>query len=666
MKCPSCGALINNRSDCCRSCGQQFDENSARRVALVFDIRQQVRYLESLKSYFSTSIETVSEKLEKLEQQLDLSIRDDHGKRDGESMPDPIQPLTPDADEATAVTEFFDEAKADTQVFPHEQPRKEHAVPEPSAMPKDQSGRISTLESEVRFGQRWILVIGIVTMVFAVGYFLKYSFARGWIGPIGRTAMAYAWGLSLLGVGEYTQRRSYRMFGLYLVGGGIAVLYFATWAGFQMYGLIPQTMAFLIMIVITAFAGIFAHTYTAKWLAVLGLAGGFFTPLLLSSGTANQIALMTYMVILNAGILWLASRHRWFLLESLGFVATWLLFSGWYSGHYTSAFFTPTTIYLNLFFLIYAVVPVAPAIFRGESLSPGRLWYMAPNALIAIAYAIAIIEPRFGLEAVAIVTVSYSGVFLFLAHRLSRIDHIGQSFWYLVGNAIFFLLITVPLLFTGNWLTIFWTLEGGLLIFFGRKLNRRWIFITGAVLMIAMAVRYLFHDYPVLFHLKTVPLMFRTGFFPMFVERLLTGTVVIGSLYAVQRRNPDIPMLHTGGAVGVGSLLFVVLTIETAGWFHDYLPEAQFASVSVLWTLFAATLMVNGFRYGRASLRMVSLGIFMLTVVKVFLLDISRFSTPFRIISFMALGLILIAVSWLYYRFRDQLLARDRSDGNNR
>jgi uncharacterized membrane protein len=43
-------------------------------------------------------------------------------------------------------------------------------------------------------------------------------------------------------------------------------------------------------------------------------------------------------------------------------------------------------------------------------------------------------------------------------------------------------------------------------------------------------------------------------------------------------------------------------------------------------------------------------------VLKVFVVDLANVSTPFRIISFVVLGLMLIGASYLYYRYREYIV----------
>ncbi|MBM3708774.1 MAG: DUF2339 domain-containing protein, partial [Actinobacteria bacterium] len=56
----------------------------------------------------------------------------------------------------------------------------------------------------------------------------------------------------------------------------------------------------------------------------------------------------------------------------------------------------------------------------------------------------------------------------------------------------------------------------------------------------------------------------------------------------------------------------------------------------------------------------VAIGLFYLTILKVFLYDLASLDTLYRIFSFVGLGLILLATSYLYQRYRTIVLGSDR------
>jgi uncharacterized membrane protein len=74
--------------------------------------------------------------------------------------------------------------------------------------------------------------------------------------------------------------------------------------------------------------------------------------------------------------------------------------------------------------------------------------------------------------------------------------------------------------------------------------------------------------------------------------------------------------------------------------------------LSVLWTLYAAAALAWGFLRSNAALRYAALGLFGLTVVKVFAVDLAAVKTAYRILSFLILGVMLLLVSLLYQKAR--------------
>jgi len=534
----------------------------------------------------------------------------------------------------------------------------------PTAPPSAERSSVSSKITELRLGQKWLLVAGLVITVLAVGYFLQYSFERNWIGPAGRVSLAYLVGIGMLGVGEFCRRRKFELFGLYLLGGGVAVLYFASYAAFQIYHLIGQLPAFGLMALVTVLAGMLSLFYDTKWLAVLGIIGGFLTPVVLSTGADNQVALMTYMTILNGGILAIAAFKRWHLLNYLGLAFTWLLFTAWYVRHYVDPKFWTTTIFLNLFFLVYALVPFAYYFARKSQQQVTGFGITIPNAFVAYGFSFAMIQSHFSLQMVSVVSVIYAAIFLGMATYLHRCNRENlEAFILLLAKGLLFLVITVPILFSEHWITVFWAVQGVVLMWAALRLNDTRLRYGAVVLLLLATAKFVFHDYVVVFELQVVEMFYRDGFARSMVERWATIVVTLGVLFQAAR------MLKASGfdkgdwwenlaAIFLGSfgvLLFVAANIEVATFFHDAVPRARFASISVLWALFASALMILGFMRDSTLLRQCSFVLFAGTIVKVFVRDMANVDTPYRILSFLVLGLMLGGASYLYHRFKGRI-----------
>jgi hypothetical protein len=83
--------------------------------------------------------------------------------------------------------------------------------------------------------------------------------------------------------------------------------------------------------------------------------------------------------------------------------------------------------------------------------------------------------------------------------------------------------------------------------------------------------------------------------------------------------------------------------------------EVSGSMLTIAWGAEALVLLGTGFAFRDRWLRLQGLGLFLVCVLKLFLYDLRNLDTPFRILSFIALGLILLGVSWIYTRFREQL-----------
>ena len=102
-------------------------------------------------------------------------------------------------------------------------------------------------EWEKWIGVRGAAVLGGIVFAMAGLYLFKYSIAQGWISPTIRVIGAVLTGLGAL-VASQKLRERYEVTGQALGGGGIVVLYAATWASKTLYDLIPLPVAFLLMV----------------------------------------------------------------------------------------------------------------------------------------------------------------------------------------------------------------------------------------------------------------------------------------------------------------------------------------------------------------------------------------------------------------------------------
>jgi uncharacterized membrane protein len=192
---------------------------------------------------------------------------------------------------------------------------------------------------EAFMGVKLFAWVGGLALFLGIVFFVKYSFEHNLITPEMRVAIGTLTGLGLIAGGLLMPRPKFTVTAQTLCATGIVTLYGVTYAAYGVYHFLHPITAFGTMAGITAAAFLLAVRLDAQVVAVLGLLGGFLTPLLVSTGEDNAPALFGYLAALDVGLIAVALRRRWRYLIPLGAAATVLLQVAW-----VAAFFTPEKI----------------------------------------------------------------------------------------------------------------------------------------------------------------------------------------------------------------------------------------------------------------------------------------------------------------------------------
>ncbi len=179
-------------------------------------------------------------------------------------------------------------------------------------------------------GVKMFAWIGAFVGFLAVAFALKYSFEQGWISPAVRVASGLVIGISLLGGGLWLNRERYAASVQAICGAGIVILYADLYAAHAYYKLIESPyVTFACLSLVTAVAFILAVRLNAQAVAIIGLLGGFLTPVLIRTGHDNPLGLFGYVALLDIGLLAVALRQRWLHLTLLAGVATVVMQLAW-------------------------------------------------------------------------------------------------------------------------------------------------------------------------------------------------------------------------------------------------------------------------------------------------------------------------------------------------
>jgi hypothetical protein len=197
--------------------------------------------------------------------------------------------------------------------------------------PPPAPGWMDSFNWEQFMGAKLFAWLGGLALFLGVAFFVKYSFEHELIPPAVRAALGFLLGAGLIVGGLKILRVKYAITSQTLIASGVVSLYAVTFAcrsiyHFEFFGPVPT---FLLMTLITAMAFILAVRLEAQVVAILGILGGFLTPVLLTTGVDNPVGLFGYLALLDIGLVAVALHRSWFYLVPLGATGTVVMMVGW-------------------------------------------------------------------------------------------------------------------------------------------------------------------------------------------------------------------------------------------------------------------------------------------------------------------------------------------------
>lgn len=189
--------------------------------------------------------------------------------------------------------------------------------------------KLGAVDWERWIGVRGAAVVGGIVLALAAILFFRHAFERGWIQPSVRVAIGVASGIALIGGGWFTRRRGFRWAPDALAGAGIVALYATIWAADKRYSMISIAASFPLMAVVTALACVIAVRFRSLFAVLLGLVGGFATPLLLTTGENRPLSFFGYILLLDLGLVFVGRKRKWPSIGILALLGTFLMEGLW-------------------------------------------------------------------------------------------------------------------------------------------------------------------------------------------------------------------------------------------------------------------------------------------------------------------------------------------------
>jgi len=497
-------------------------------------------------------------------------------------------------------------------------------------------------------GRRVLGWVAVGLLVLAATFFIKYAFDTIF-GPTARVAIGALVGIGLCLIGGRFGHRGKSLVCAMICSAGLLVLYLSIYVAFGYYTLLQPLVGGAFLAVIVTEGVLLSIWYRAKPLAYLALAGALLVPILVPADEDRYLGFFLYLMVVNAAAAVLLRYVAHPGLRLLTYLGSQLLFWIWFSFHY----------------------------------HPEKL-----GAVIAVQtglYAVWLLVGRFTLakteiaERIAMWLATALCFFLAL-HRIVNEEAtewrgvlaLGFALWYavlaraalpaaakditrlatLTALAFGFLGVAIPLHADAPWTPVGWAVIGTVLWWFGLRVRQDFLrfggllYLSGSLVALLWAWTIVQPD---------------SILFPFFNPRSLPIIAVAGCLLRVawlahryQNRQSE---LNTGVryAAGLGAvgLVWVMLTWETLHTGRDIFEFSELGSqtaLSIVWAIYAATLLAIGFSLSNPPVRWTGLGLLVITVLKLITYDLSELPEIYRALTFLAVAIVTAAAAWGYHR----------------
>jgi uncharacterized membrane protein len=403
-----------------------------------------------------------------------------------EVPPPPSVPPAPEVPSAQASADLPSAPPPSPRASPTQAARTPIPAPEPRkpfAFEEETTAR----ELEQTLGGQIALWFGIALLFLAAVFFLSWAWTR--LGPWARLAIGYLGGLALVELGWLSRRRSAGWFVDGSIAAGLAILYLTTWAGLQRYGVMRFELAFALMVATTAFGMGLAIGRDSQLLATLSVLGGFLTPVVLQSeGNAGKpLGFFTYLAVLNAGLLTVATRNRWELQRWLCLIATWILLMGWSMEHYREALAGLVFGFITLYYALFMLAVLVPMFTRRAPTSDSDMALLSVATLLYVPAGQAVVAPLLG-DYPAAFLAGLGALYLLLAwlgYRTVPEDTLLSGGFATLGITL--LTIAIPVQFKASVVAPIWNLEAMLLVALGIGYSSRLLYGLGLALWVLHA-----------------------------------------------------------------------------------------------------------------------------------------------------------------------------------
>jgi uncharacterized membrane protein len=522
--------------------------------------------------------------------------------------------------------------------------------PFPAAPAKPAAAAKPPLDLEELLGGRVLGWVGGIAVVIAMVFFVVMAVRNGWIGEAARMELAFAGSALLVAVGSWLyEHRGQTQAALATVAAGVAALYASDAATTLHYHLLSSSLGLVIAGVVGALALVTAVRWNSQEIAGVGIVGSLLAPVLVDAGThTSSLVFMTIALVAAIGV---AVLRRWAWLAVLAYIVSVPQAASWLDSEH-AAHLGLALVVATAFWLLYVVAAVGHELLvPTKSLRLSSASLLLANASITAAGGWWLIDDagnRAGANAwlFAIACAHIALGTLVLESRASR-----EIALLLYGVSATLVGVALSVALDGPALVAAWSIEAIVLAWVGRGTTtpRRGLAASLAFAGLAGVHTLLFEARPdsLAYGLHSVP----SGIGAVALVLLALAGIAVAYVELRER------LAWIGAALGV--YLVSGLVVDLAGAHTEHSTQTSQLALSGFWAALGLIAIVAGLVRRRRAPRLGGLGLLMLAVGKVFFVDLANLDSIWRVGSFLAVGLLLLAGAFAYQRVSRVPLTRE-------
>jgi uncharacterized membrane protein len=486
----------------------------------------------------------------------------------------------------------------------------------------------------------WLMKLGGFLVLLGLGWFVSYAFAQNWIGPMGRVALGLSASAAVLALGRY-RLGAYVTQGAVLMFVGAAGVVLTLYAAREIYGFFTPASALTIMFLTSSLLGLTAVVTNHKPLAYGNALIVAVAPLLVAGPHPSLTGLFTYLLVAAIGALAVAMRTGWTELVFASLIVVWaysipwLIGSGNVADHDTgllfaymfTAFFFATSIMAMRQVKAPRVVDVLTAVGSGM--------FLLSWVLVA--------APR---EWQVLLLTMWTLVFS-VGARMAVMRGAPASFFYAyAGVGVALLGTATSIQLSGPALTIAFTLEAAVVALVGQYVTRRADLMPILVVPMMIPIFLSFESMNGYLWQHTILNEHAAVLLTLMAALACIGAYAGDTMRRVTGVDADTLRGVTRVAwivTGLYVLVFTWLAIHALAQSDD----TGTMLTLLVYTLAASYLFVAAKLSGSEWQRATSIGLFMFVVARLLLIEVWNMALAGRVVTFLMIGALLIAVAWL-------------------